>query len=111
MPFFVSSPSGRTEGGGLNDILLSAKTKRYHMETPLPPWILNGCCRYAKAKTSQEIKCPECGERDRIWIEGLAITCPQFSQFFPQFFFRSLPDVPRTHANLPGLKHCKSRVF
>ena len=40
------------------------------METPLPPWILNGCCRFAKTKTSQEVKCPECGERDRIWGHG-----------------------------------------
>jgi len=40
------------------------------MKTPLPSLILNGCCRFAKTKTSQVVKCPECGERDRIWGHG-----------------------------------------
>lgn len=40
------------------------------MKTPLPSLILNGCCRIAKTKGRQEIKCPECGERVRIWGHG-----------------------------------------
>ena len=40
------------------------------MNTPLQLWILNGCCRFAKTKMNHEIKCPECGERVRIWGHG-----------------------------------------
>ena len=40
------------------------------MKTPLPSWILKGCCRFAKTKMNYEIKCPECGERVRIWGHG-----------------------------------------
>lgn len=40
------------------------------MKNPLPVWILNGCCLFAKCKVADEIKCPECGERLHIWGHG-----------------------------------------
>lgn len=40
------------------------------MKNPPPSLILEGCCQIAKTKTGQEVKCPECGERNRIWGHG-----------------------------------------